>query len=89
MQVIHLISKTGMKTVAGKLWTISLMNAAIGGLVCLGAAHLWRMSKIGGFGPSVLLKDWNEQQLLTTFAWSVLIMTIGGNVLMGVRIKKG
>jgi len=51
MQVIHLISKTGMKTAAGKLWTIPLMNAAIGGLVCALAAlaltaaangHAWK-----------------------------------------------
>ncbi len=51
MQVIHLISKTGVKTLAGKLWTISLMNAAIGGLVCALAAlafsaaangHAWK-----------------------------------------------
>jgi K+-sensing histidine kinase KdpD len=38
MQIIHLIDKSGMKTVAGKLWTIPLMDAAIGGLVCAIAA---------------------------------------------------
>jgi len=38
MQVTDLISKSGMKTAAGKLWTIPLMDATIGGLVCaLGA----------------------------------------------------
>jgi K+-sensing histidine kinase KdpD len=51
MQVIDLISKTGMKTAAGKLWTIALMDAAIGGLVCALAAlalsaaangHAWK-----------------------------------------------
>jgi len=38
MQVTHLISKTAMKTAAGKLWMIPLMDAAIGGLVCALAA---------------------------------------------------
>jgi K+-sensing histidine kinase KdpD len=38
MQVAHLISKTSVKTAAGKLWTIPLMDAAIGGLVCALAA---------------------------------------------------
>jgi K+-sensing histidine kinase KdpD len=51
MQVIHLISKTGMKTAAGKLWTVPSINAAIGGLVCALAAlafsaaangHAWK-----------------------------------------------
>ena len=31
MQVTHLISKTAMKTAAGKLWTIPLMDAALAG----------------------------------------------------------
>jgi len=38
MQVTHLINKRVMKTAAGKLWTIPLMDAAIGGLVCALAA---------------------------------------------------
>ena len=38
MQVTHLINKHAMKTAAGKLWTIPLMDAAIGGLVCALAA---------------------------------------------------
>jgi K+-sensing histidine kinase KdpD len=51
MQLIHFINKTGMKTAAGKLWTIPLMDAAIGGLVCALAAiglsaaaegHAWK-----------------------------------------------
>lgn len=51
MQVTHLISKTSMKTAAGKFWTIPLMDAAIGGLVCALAAlalsaaangHTWK-----------------------------------------------
>jgi K+-sensing histidine kinase KdpD len=51
MHVTHLISKTSMKTVAGKFWTIPLMDAAIGGLVCALAAlalsaaangHTWK-----------------------------------------------
>jgi K+-sensing histidine kinase KdpD len=51
MQVTHLISKTAMKTAAGKLWMIPLMDAAIGGLVCALAAlalsaaangHAWK-----------------------------------------------
>ena len=51
MHVTHLISKNSMKTVAGKFWTIPLMDAAIGGLVCALAAlalsaaangHTWK-----------------------------------------------
>jgi K+-sensing histidine kinase KdpD len=51
MHVTHLIGKTSMKTVAGKFWTIPLMDAAIGGLVCALAAlalsaaangHTWK-----------------------------------------------
>jgi K+-sensing histidine kinase KdpD len=51
MQVTHLVNKHAMKTAAGKLWTIPLMDAAIGGLVCALAAlalsvaangHSWR-----------------------------------------------
>jgi K+-sensing histidine kinase KdpD len=51
MQVIHLMSKTAMKTAAGKLWAVPLMDAAIGGLVCALAAvglsaaadgHAWK-----------------------------------------------
>jgi K+-sensing histidine kinase KdpD len=38
MQVTHLINKGTMKTAAGKLWTIPLMDAAIGTLVCALAA---------------------------------------------------
>jgi K+-sensing histidine kinase KdpD len=47
----HFTNKTGMKTAAGKLWTIPLMDAAIGGLVCSLAAvglsaaadgHTWK-----------------------------------------------
>src|SRR6185312_4677946 len=51
MHVVHLINKTAVKTAAGKLWTIPLMDAAIGGLVCALAAlalsaaangHTWK-----------------------------------------------
>lgn len=51
MQFIQFVNKTGMKTAAGKLWTIPLMDAAIGGLVCSLAAvalsaaaegHTWK-----------------------------------------------
>lgn len=38
MQGIHRFNKSGMKVAAGKLWTIPLMDAAIGGLVCAIAA---------------------------------------------------
>ena len=34
MHVMHLISRSGVRTAAGKLWTIPLVDAAIGGLVC-------------------------------------------------------
>jgi len=51
MQLTYHISKTAMKTAAGKLWTLPLMDAAIGGLVCALAAlalsaaangHTWK-----------------------------------------------
>ena len=51
MQVTHLISRTAVKTAAGRLWTIPLMDAAMGGLVCALAAlalsaaangHTWK-----------------------------------------------
>jgi K+-sensing histidine kinase KdpD len=38
MQLIHLIGKTGMKTAAARLWTVPLMDTAIGGAVCAIAA---------------------------------------------------
>jgi K+-sensing histidine kinase KdpD len=51
MQLTYLISKTGMKTAAERLWTVPLMDAAIGALVCALAAvalsaaadgHAWK-----------------------------------------------
>ena len=51
MQVIEFINKSVVKTAAGKLWTIPLIDAAIGGLVCGLAAvgfsaaangHVWK-----------------------------------------------
>ncbi|MCU1331723.1 MAG: hypothetical protein JWM08_715 [Candidatus Angelobacter sp.] len=51
MQVIEFINKSVVKTAAGKLWTIPLIDAAIGGLVCALAAvgfsaaangHVWK-----------------------------------------------
>jgi K+-sensing histidine kinase KdpD len=47
MQVANLISKSGVKTAAGKLWTIPLMDAAIGGLVC-GIAAVGFSAAAGG-----------------------------------------
>ncbi|HEX3587964.1 MAG TPA: hypothetical protein VH024_18325 [Candidatus Angelobacter sp.] len=38
MHLAHLISKNGMKTAAERFWTVPLMDAAIGGLVCALAA---------------------------------------------------
>lgn len=51
MRMAHLISKDGMKTAAVRLWSVPLMDATVGGLVCalaavgLGAAaegHAWK-----------------------------------------------
>src|SRR6476646_7896792 len=51
MHLAHLISKNGMKIAAERLWTVPLMDAAIGGLVCALAAvgftaaaegHAWK-----------------------------------------------
>jgi hypothetical protein len=47
MQVTHLVSKTAMKTAAGKLWTVPLMDAAIGGLVCALAALALSAAAVG------------------------------------------
>jgi K+-sensing histidine kinase KdpD len=38
MHLAHLISKNGMKTAAERLWTVPLMDAALGGLLCALAA---------------------------------------------------
>jgi K+-sensing histidine kinase KdpD len=38
MHLAHLISKNGMKTAAERFWTVPLMDAAIGGLLCALAA---------------------------------------------------
>ena len=38
MHLAYLIGKTGVKTATGRLWTVSLMDASIGGLVCALAA---------------------------------------------------
>jgi K+-sensing histidine kinase KdpD len=51
MHLAHLIRKNGMKTAAERLWTVPLMDAAIGGLLCALAAigfsaaadgHAWK-----------------------------------------------
>lgn len=51
MHLTHLISKDGMKTAAERFWTVPLMDAAVGGLVCALAAlgfaaaadgHAWK-----------------------------------------------
>jgi K+-sensing histidine kinase KdpD len=51
MHVTHLINKNTVKTAAGKFWTVPLMDAVIGALVCALAAlalstaasgHSWR-----------------------------------------------
>jgi K+-sensing histidine kinase KdpD len=51
MHVTHLINRSSIKTAAGKLWTLPLMDAALGGLVCALAAlalsaaangHTWK-----------------------------------------------
>jgi hypothetical protein len=51
MHLAHLITKNGMKTAAERLWTVPLMDAAIGGLLCAVAAigfsaaadgHTWK-----------------------------------------------
>jgi K+-sensing histidine kinase KdpD len=51
MQLAHRMSKSSMKTAAGRVWTLPLMDAAIGGLVCALAAlaltaaangHTWK-----------------------------------------------
>jgi hypothetical protein len=51
MHLTPLISKNGMKTAAERLWTVPLMDAAVGGLVCALAAlgfaaaadgHAWK-----------------------------------------------
>jgi len=51
MHVIHVVNKASIKTAAGKLWTLPLMDTALGGLVCALAAlalsaaangHTWK-----------------------------------------------
>jgi len=38
MHIAHLISKNGVKTAAERIWTVPLMDAALGGLLCTLAA---------------------------------------------------
>jgi K+-sensing histidine kinase KdpD len=47
MQLAHFISKTAMKTAAEKLWTLPLMDAAIGGILC-GLAAMGATAAAGG-----------------------------------------
>jgi tetratricopeptide (TPR) repeat protein len=70
-------------------WPRAVMFGAVAALAGLEGVHLWRMAQIGGMGGRTLQVDWDKQQLLTTFAWAILISTIAGNALAGVRIKKG
>jgi tetratricopeptide (TPR) repeat protein len=72
-----------------KGWPRYAMLAGIVTLIGIGAMHLWRMSKVGGFEPTMLKKDFESQELVSTFAVGIFITTIAGNVLAGVRIKKG
>jgi K+-sensing histidine kinase KdpD len=47
MHRAYLISKTGMKTAVERLWTVPLMDAAIGGLVCALAAVGFSAAAVG------------------------------------------
>ena len=47
MQLAYLISKTGVKTAAERLWTVPLVDAAIGGLVCALAAVAFSVAANG------------------------------------------
>jgi len=47
MHIAHLINKTGMKTAAGRLWTVPLVDAAIGGLLSALAAVAFSMAAEG------------------------------------------
>lgn len=72
-----------------KGWPRYAMFGAIGVLVGIASVHLWRMSIVGGMGPSMLKSDFEAHELLTTFAYGILTATIAGNMLAKVRIKKG
>lgn len=67
MHLTHLISKTTVKTVAGKLWTIPLMDAALGGLVC-GLAALVLSAAASGH-------SWKN---LAPLIFTVVLLTIAG-----------
>ena len=47
MQLAQLINKTGMKMAAVKIWTVPLMDAAIGGVLC-GIAAVGASAAAGG-----------------------------------------
>jgi K+-sensing histidine kinase KdpD len=66
VQVIQRISKSGMKTAAGKLWTIPLMDAAIGGLVC-GIAAVGLSAAAGG----------HEWKNIVPLAFTAVLLAIG------------
>lgn len=70
MHLGYLISKNGMRTAAGRLWTVPLLDAAIGGLVCTLAAV--------GFSAAANGHEWKNLAPLIFTAVLLLIAAIFG-----------
>lgn len=70
MHLGYLISKTGMRTAAERLWTVPLMDAAIGGLVCALAAVAFSAAANG--------HEWKNMAPLIFTAVLLLIAAVFG-----------
>lgn len=70
MHLGYLTSKNGMRTAAGRLWTVPLLDAAIGGLVCALAAV--------GFSAAANGHEWKNLVPLIFTAVLLLIAAMFG-----------
>jgi Tfp pilus assembly protein PilF len=70
-------------------WPQMIMGLAIASLAVIAAIHLWRMAEITGWGPSMLKRDWDKNELLSVYAKGILGATILGNIMGQASVKKG
>jgi len=71
-----------------KGWPQLVMALAILGLVGIAAAHIYQMSQHNGLGPSMLKKDYDQYELLSTYAKGILGATILGNLMAQATVRK-
>jgi hypothetical protein len=72
-----------------KGWPRLAMGGALVVLAGIAGLHVFRMLEIGGLESRILLSQWEDRQLLGTYAKGILGATILGNILNGVRVQKG